>query len=131
MFCKTCGAEMPDSARKCTQCYNDPTVKSASGDKTVYEVFVPRKQTSRSRKIAGVLQIALGFFGAGRLYLGYKRMAVRQCLLIVATLCMMLIWTGLLSVFVFGVMLISPVIDGVLILKGWIKTDAYGIPLRC
>jgi len=130
MFCETCGAEMPANARVCTQCRNDPTVKPTDDAETLYEVFVPRKQTSKSRRVAGILQIVFGVFGAGRLYLGHKRTALRQCLRVILTLGLTLIWFNMLIALAFGATLIWPFIDGVLILKGWVKTDAYGIPLR-
>jgi|GEM_PF-1351519 len=115
MFCKTCGAEMPENAHICTQCRNNPSAEPAEESQTLHEVYVPCEQTGRSRIIAGVLQIVLGCFGAGRLYLGYFWIAVLQCFLTVTT---------------FGILIIWPIIDGVLILKGWVKRDAYGVPLR-
>jgi len=69
----------------------------------------------KSKLVAGLLQLFLGMFGAGRFYLGYTGMAIGQ---IAAS------WLTC------GVGALWPVIDGIMILTGSVKTDAKGIPLR-
>lgn len=70
--------------------------------------------SDKSKIVAGILQILLGAFGAGRFYTGHIGMAIGQ---IAAT------WLTC------GIGGVWPLIDGILILvKG--GTDAQGRPLR-
>ncbi len=112
MFCKVCGAEIPDTSTKCSQCGNNPY------DETIQEVknVAPEYEFlhSKSRIVAGLLQIFLGMFAAGRFYLGYTSMALLQLVLIFMTRGLALIW---------------PIIDGIMILCGSVSTDAKGKPL--
>lgn len=68
----------------------------------------------KSRLVAGLLQIFLGWCGVGRFYLGYTGMGLGQ----------------LFSNFLCGIGYIWAFIDGILILCGQVKTDARGIPLK-
>lgn len=68
----------------------------------------------KSRIAAGLLQIFLGGFGAGRFYLGYVGIGIAQILVSMVT---------------FGIGAIWPFIDGILILIGKVNEDAYGVPL--
>ena len=112
MFCNTCGAQLDDTAQKCSQCGNNPHDESTQEIKTVHPEF--EFLHAKSRIIAGLLQIFLGFVGAGRLYLGYYKLAILQFLLVIITGGSALIW---------------PVIDGIMILSGHILTDSKGNPL--
>jgi TM2 domain len=67
--------------------------------------------SDKSKMVAGLLQIFLGTFGAGRFYLGHMGLGVAQLLLSWIT-------CGL-----------WPLIDGIMILTGKV-TDAQGRPLR-
>ena len=112
MFCKSCGAEIPDDAIRCSQCGNDPHDESKQEIRHVqpeYE-FVHAK----SRVLAGLLQIFLCFLGAGRFYLGYTMTALLQIFVTVITS---------------GVGIIWPIVDGIMILSGSVATDANGQPL--
>lgn len=112
MYCKSCGAEIPDDATKCSQCGNNPHDASKQEVRRVkpeYE-FVHAK----SRLLAGLLQIFLCFLGAGRFYLGYVTTAVLQIFVTFITGGFGAIW---------------PIIDGVMILTGSVQTDAKGQPL--
>lgn len=112
MFCKSCGAEIPDDAIRCSQCGNDPHDESNQEIKRVqpeYE-FVHAK----SRVLAGLLQIFLCFLGAGRFYLGYTMTALLQIFVVIITSGIGVIW---------------PIIDGIMILGGSVATDANGQPL--
>ena len=112
MFCNSCGAEMPDDATLCTQCGKNPHGNYEQKIKTVK----PDDEYShaKSRIIAGLLQIFLGYFGAGRFYLGYTSIAVSQIFI---------------NFFSRGLGIIWPVIDGIGILCGKVKTDANGNPV--
>ena len=70
--------------------------------------------SDKQKIIAGILQLLLGGFGAGRFYTGHTGMAVAQLLL---------------TFFVCGVGSIWALVDGIMILTGD-PTDAQGRPLR-
>ena len=70
---------------------------------------------AKSKLVAGLLQIFLGTFGAGRFYLGYTGLAIGQIAATWLTCGMGAIW---------------PLIDGIMILTGSVKTDAKGNPLK-
>ena len=70
--------------------------------------------SDKSKLVAGLLQIFLGIFGAGRFYTGHTGMAIAQIAVSWLTCFIGSLW---------------PVIDGILILVGD-KTDAQGRPLR-
>lgn len=70
--------------------------------------------SDKGRKTAGLLQILLGGFGAGRFYLGYPKIAILQTIVTWATCGAGLLW---------------PIVDGVRMLEGRVP-DAKGRPLR-
>lgn len=112
MFCNSCGAEIPDDASVCSQCGKNPrgnytqNVKNVKPESSFTE--------AKSRVAAGLLQIFLAAFGAGRFYLGYTHIAIMQIFLNFITGGTAIIW---------------PIIDGILILCGKPQTDAHGKPL--
>jgi TM2 domain-containing membrane protein YozV len=70
--------------------------------------------SDKSKVVAGILQIVLGAFGAGRFYTGHTSKAIAQIAVTWLTCGAGAIW---------------PLIDGIMILvKG--GTDAQGRPLR-
>lgn len=73
-----------------------------------------RPYSDKSKVVAGVLGILLGFFGAGRFYTGHTGLGVAQLVVSILTCGIGSLW-GL--------------IDGILILVGD-STDAKGRPLR-
>jgi len=77
-----------------------------------------RPFSDKQKMPAGVLQILLGSFGAGRFYTGHTRIAIAQLLLTVLSL-------GMLS----PLTAVWGLIDGILILTGD-ATDRHGRPLR-
>lgn len=101
-FCTNCGKELDPNAYVCIHC----------GVKVVNnEDFEGRK----SSLTAGILQIVLSGFGVGRFYLGYNSIAIAQIIVTWLTCGIGALW---------------PVIDGILILTGNVKTDAKGNLLR-
>jgi len=70
--------------------------------------------SDKSKVIAGILQLLLGGFGAGRFYTGHTAIAIAQ-------ICV--------CFFTCGVGVLWPMIDGVLMLTGRV-TDSDGRPLR-
>jgi len=77
-----------------------------------------RPYSDKQKVPAGVLQILLGSFGAGRCYTGHTRIAIAQLLLTVLSF-------GMLS----PLTVVWGLIDGILILTGD-ATDRHGRPLR-
>jgi TM2 domain-containing membrane protein YozV len=70
-----------------------------------------RPYSDKSKVIAGVLQLFLGYFGAGRFYTGHTGMALAQ-------------------LFTCGGLGIWALIDGIMLLAGSDQTDAQGRILR-
>lgn len=70
--------------------------------------------SDKSKMVAGLLQIFLGSFGAGRFYTGHMGLAIAQIAVTWLTCGIGAIW---------------PVIDGVMMLMGKVP-DAQGRPLR-
>jgi TM2 domain-containing membrane protein YozV len=70
--------------------------------------------SDKQKMVAGLLQILLGSFGAGRFYTGHTGIAIAQIAV---------------SWFTCGLGVFWPIIDGVMMLTGKV-TDAQGRPLR-
>jgi TM2 domain-containing membrane protein YozV len=70
--------------------------------------------SDKSKIIAGILQLVLGSFGAGRFYTGHIGLAIAQIAVAWCTCGFGLLW---------------PLIDGIMMLTGRV-TDAEGRPLR-
>ena len=70
--------------------------------------------SDKSKMVAGLLQIFLGSFGAGRFYTGHTGLAIAQIAVVWCTCGIGAIW---------------PLIDGVMMLTGKVP-DAEGRPLR-
>jgi len=69
----------------------------------------------KSKKIAGILALLLGFAGVHRIYLGYYKLAVAQMAVTAATVGFGALWGF---------------VDAVLIFTGNINKDAKGRPLK-
>ena len=131
MFCSSCGNQINDNCKFCPECgapqnldgnntggayYYDANYDSRNYTDYNYSnqqyngYNIPRK----SRLVAGLLQIFLGFFGIGRFYLGYTGMGLAQ----------------LFTSFLCGIGYIWSFIDGVLILCGKVEIDGRGVPLK-
>ncbi len=116
MFCKTCGAQIPDDAIRCSQCGSNPHDEPAQPEEKI--IHIPVGEQYRSRTLAGILQILpclIGVGGIGRLYLGHMRLGFIQFAVAVLTVGMASIWS---------------LVDGILILTGMVNTDAQGKPLK-
>lgn len=70
--------------------------------------------SDKSKVVAGILQILLGGFGAGRFYTGHTKIAILQIVVTWLTCGLGGIW---------------PLVDGIMILVNG-GTDAQGRPLR-
>ncbi|MBV8819918.1 MAG: TM2 domain-containing protein [Acidobacteriaceae bacterium] len=86
----------------------------------------PYDPAAKSKLVAGLLGIFVGWLGVHRFYLGYNNIAMAQLACGVVGL--------VLSPFTCGLILIGAsvwgLVDGIMILTGSIRTDAYGKPLR-
>ncbi len=91
--------------------YNNGYNQHQSYNQGAYNPMTEQK----SKVVAGLLQLFLGGFGAGRFYLGYTGIGVAQLLV---------------TLFTCGIGGLWPFIDGILILCGQVPNDANGIPLK-
>lgn len=123
MICQNCGAEIKDSDRFCGKCGTEVSgstihLEKDSSQQTYQSQYQQSYQpldTRKSKLVAGILQIVLGWAGVGRFYLGYNSVAIAQILV---------------TFFTCGLGGIWPFIDGILILVGQVPTDADGVPLK-
>ncbi len=119
MFCRKCGANIGE-AQKCPYCgmeqgQNADTNEYNSNSNGSYGQPLytqPVQQGTKSRLVAGLLQLFVGFLGIGRFYLGFAGLGVLQ---IIVTL---------LSCGIAGA--IWGFVDGILILNGSVKFDGQG-----
>ena len=116
-YCGNCGNQLNDNDVFCAKCGTSQTQQQTNQQAQPNnggQQYAPYTE-QKSKLVAGLLQLFLGSFGAGRFYLGYTGMAIGQ---IAATWCTC------------GLGALWPIIDGILILAGNVKTDAHGVPLK-
>lgn len=125
MFCKSCGAEMEDGCKRCSQCGNDPNIDCGQNIKrensTQDNSYYYTQTKSKSKIIAGILQIIFPGLALGRWYLGNYTTALAQMLV-------SLLFTIRIP-FTFRVISLGSlwaICDGIRILMGRVKTDAFG-----
>jgi TM2 domain-containing membrane protein YozV len=130
MFCRNCGKEITAAANYCPSCGARPSngkgfcpncgqptnpaavicvkcgVSLETGDTTA--------TGSRSKIVAGLLGIFLGWLGIHRFYLGFIGIGIVQIIV---------------SIFTFGVGGLWGFIEGILLLVGTFNRDADGKPL--
>lgn len=124
MFCRKCGANIGEET-KCPYCgyehvsdveteTTNNTYEHANQEQYEYNTYTTQtKYCAKSRLVAGLLQLFLGFFGVGRFYLGYVLYGILQIVVTVVTCGI----GGILWGF----------IDGLLILCRVVNTDARGM----
>lgn len=134
MFCKSCGAEMEDGCKRCTQCGNDPNIdyghdikrESNTQYDNSYSYNTSYRPTKRKSKvIAGILQIIFPGFAAGRWYLGSYGIAIAQ----MVVSCLFAVRMPFTLRYI-SIGALWAIYDGICILCGKVKTDAYGNELR-
>lgn len=112
MFCKKCGANIGNE-QKCPYCGMEQTENANNNGYNGQLFYTPVIETgTKSRLVAGLLQLFVGFFGIGRFYLGFAGLGILQ---IAATM---------LSCGIGGI--IWGFVDGILILNGSVKFDGQG-----
>ena len=141
MYCSNCGNQISDDSKFCPECgaaqtlggstntnggyyydtnnnYNNMNYNNNNGQGyqgyNGYNEYGNYNGPRKSRLVAGLLQIFLGYFGIGRFYLGYTGMGLAQ----------------LFTSFLCGVGYIWAFIDGILILCGKVDVDGKGVPLK-
>ena len=117
--CKTCGFKIEDGNKFCFSCgknlesfghiHKCPFCKQTLIERPM--TIIDSKENIKSMLVAGLLQTLCPFFALGRFYLGYYKVALLQVLATVIT---------------FGFGILWPFIDGLLILNGKLKKDAFG-----
>lgn len=127
MFCRCCGAQIPDMSTVCLKCgvprgqgnHFCPNCGAQTDPLAVVCVRCGAPLTGvygpKSRLVAGLLGIFLGGLGVHNFYLGNTTRGVVQIILTCCTCSLAGIWGF---------------IEGILILCGNINTDANNIPLK-
>jgi TM2 domain-containing membrane protein YozV len=140
MNCMNCGASITIGASICRKCgstvesISQPSVQAGAAEAPQSPVNViiqmgpgtqagqaaqPIPAAPRSKIVAGLLGIFLGFLGIHRFYLGNNGLGIVQLLLTLLT-------CG------YGIIITVPwgIIEGILILVGQIDRDGWGNPLK-
>jgi len=125
MNCTNCGKEIPEGEEKiCEECKKTHSEETIEVEATKVESNNTTSSTSvpKSKIVAGLLGIFLGYLGIHNFYLGYKEKAIGQLLLTLVG------WiacgVGPLAASIWGL------IEGILILTGSMDKDADGNPLK-
>ena len=133
MFCRNCGKEVNAQAVACVSCGLSPTngerfCQNCGADTQAGAIICTKcgVQLShpglRSKLVATLFAIFLGWLGIHRFYLGFTGIGVAQLVL------------GLLGYVTCGVTTsiaaLWGIIEGVLIISGSMNRDARGMPLR-
>lgn len=113
-FCQYCGASTTSEQAKCPRCLHE-LQPSWLQNKRLFQ---------KSRSVACVLGLGLGFLGVHNFYLGRTKTAVFQLLLTCLS------FLSGIFIFLIFVPMIWAVLDVLALSSGKISTDAYGIPLR-
>ncbi|MEG0579606.1 MAG: TM2 domain-containing protein, partial [Niameybacter sp.] len=92
MNCPNCGAEVRDIDRFCGRCgaeiakgSQEAGQQQGTYQQTSYQQSYPPVDTRKSKLVAGILQLVLGWAGVGRFYLGYNSIAIAQILVTLFT----------------------------------------------
>lgn len=101
MFCPNCGSQNDDNANNCSNC-GTPLKQGATQS---------NGEAPKSKLVAGLLGIFLGYLGVHNFYLGFTKKAVIQIIVTLVTCGIGALWGF---------------IEGILILCGNINTDAKG-----
>lgn len=122
MFCKYCGRETEtEVCEECQKTHNEETIE-VEATKVESNNTTSTASAPKSKIVAGLLGIFLGYLGIHNFYLGYKEKAIGQLLLTLVG------WIacgiGPLAASIWGL------IEGILILTGSMDKDADGNPLK-
>lgn len=166
MFCRQCGKQyVTDEAVLCVQCMTEKG-KSANfcpscGQPTPYGMVICRHcgvdctkygiKGEKSKLVAGLLGIFLGFIGVHNFYLGKTKRALIQLLMYIGGILLyvggivigmilaessmvavglVFIILGVLGILMIPAVAIWALVEGIMILVGKINTDGAGKPLK-
>lgn len=113
MYCKSCGINMGENVSYCPSC-GEPT-----GIMSILSSYNPQ---AKSRVIAGVLALFVGYLGIHNFYLGYKGKGMAQLLL--TTIGWIIFFLGPMIAGVWSF------IEALQLFLGSKNVDAYGIRLK-
>ena len=116
-FCKHCGKQINASATFCSYCGKSQTAQKAQPAPAQPVVQVEQK----SKLVAALLAIFLGYLGIHNFYLGYNKKATTQLVLT-----LVLWWTGI----GYFAIHIWAIIEAIQLFTGSIKVDGQGVPLK-
>lgn len=121
MFCKYCGRESEtEICEECKKAHSEDTIEVEATK--VESNTTSTTSAPKSKIVAGILGIFLGYLGIHNFYLGYKEKAIGQLLLTLVG------WIacgiGPIAASIWGL------IEGILILTGSMDKDADGNPLK-
>ena len=119
MFCKYCGQAVEESAVFCSNC--GANLKEAPSENSAAAHESAPVVEQKSRLVAGLLGVLLGYLGVHNFYLGYTNKAVAQLLICIVGACLVV---GPMVAFIWGL------VEGIQILTGSINKDANGVPLK-
>ena len=114
-FCKHCGKQINASATFCSYCGKSQTAQKAQPAQPVVQV------EQKSKLVAALLAIFLGYLGIHNFYLGYNKKATTQLVLT-----LVLWWTGI----GYFAIHIWAIIEAIQLFTGSIKVDGQGVPLK-
>lgn len=120
-FCPNCGKENPENATFCAGCGASLTVQQAANGQPMMQQPVAGAE-AKSKMVAGLLAIFLGYLGIHNFYLGFTKKAVAQLLL--TLIGWIACGIGPIVASVWGI------VEAVQIFTGSINADANGMPLK-
>lgn len=136
MYCRNCGSKIENDKKNCSVCgfsidvgnkycfscgkiieYSNVNKcpRCSAVLKEVVQKEIVEIHSQKSMLAAGLLQVAFPFFAIGNFYLGFYKKAFLQIGVTFLTLGIGFLW---------------PFIDGLRMLSGKVKVDAYGLPLK-
>ena len=128
MNCPNCGGTVPPGTQRCAKC-GSFIEQQAAAPGGVMAPAAPATTGTRSKMVAGLLGIFLGYLGIHRFYLGYSKQGGMMLGLFIAGLVLAIPTCGL-GIFVSSAVGIWGLVEGILILTGGINKDAQGAGLK-
>lgn len=124
MFCKSCGEKIKEGQLFCTKC---GTAVDKDNESVFVEVLDINQETKvkiepKSKVLAGLLGILLGYLGIHNFYLGFKDKGLTQLLL--STIGILAFGLGPIISGIWGL------VEGIMIFMGTIDKDADGVLLK-
>lgn len=122
-ICVNCGVEVGKGNAYCPNCAEPTAPEAVVCMKCGYSLAPSATTGAKSKMVAGLLGIFLGWLGIHNFYLGYKKKAIIQLCLGAGGMILSIIIIGIFAVMAAS---IWGIVDGIMILTGKIDTDADG-----